>query len=179
MKMAKKGKVSYLPKQAIEEMERIKLTDDINVNSEALRKMASYSKIGWEVKKNITTNKEINRVLRPGGCALVSTPNLAAWHIIASLFLGWQPFVANLSDEINIGNPLWPSYKKKAAGGKYPVHRRIPTYRGIRELFEYHGFAVENLIGVGYYPFPTIVARLLSRIDPRHAVYLTMKIRKR
>jgi methionine biosynthesis protein MetW len=122
--------------------------------------------------------KEINRVLKSDGYAIVSTPNLAAWHNIASLLLGWQPFVANLSDEINIGNPMWPSYKKKAAQGKYPVHRRIPTYRGLKELFEYYGFVIEKLLGIGYYPFPRAVARIMSRIDARHAVYLTMRVRK-
>lgn len=61
--MAKKGKVGYLPIQALDEIERIMSVDDISVNSEALRKMASYSKIGWEVKKNVKINKEVNNVL--------------------------------------------------------------------------------------------------------------------
>ncbi|GAI71244.1 unnamed protein product, partial [marine sediment metagenome] len=43
-------------------------------------------------------------------------------------------------------------------GGLYPAHRRVPTYRGLKELFQYHGFEVETVIGVGYYPFPTKVA---------------------
>lgn len=122
--------------------------------------------------------KEIYRLLMHGGYAVISVPNLAAWHNVFCLFWGWQPFSANISDEINVGNPLWPSYRMKAAGGKYPVHRRIPTYRGLKELLEYHGFKVEKILGVGFYPFPMPVARILSRIDPRHAVYLTIKVRK-
>jgi hypothetical protein len=67
----------------------------------------------------------------------------------------------------------------KAVGGKYPAHRRIPTHRGLKELFTYHGFKVEKIVGAGFYLFPMPVARILSRIDPRHAAYLTMKVRKR
>lgn len=61
--MAKRGKVRYLPKQTLDEMERIMVSEDINVGSEALRKMASYSEIGREVKKNIITNREVNKVM--------------------------------------------------------------------------------------------------------------------
>src|SRR5262245_46505065 len=35
---------------------------------------------------------EIVRILRPGGLAAVSTENLASWHNVAALVLGWQPF---------------------------------------------------------------------------------------
>jgi methionine biosynthesis protein MetW len=121
--------------------------------------------------------KETKRVLRQDGYAVVSAPNLAAWHNLACLFLGWQPFVANLSDEVDIGNPLRP--EEKGARHCYPVHRRIPTYKGIRELFEFHGFNVERTVGVGYYPFPPKAARFLSRIDLRHAVFLTLRLKKR
>jgi len=122
--------------------------------------------------------KEIYRGTENGGVMIISTPNLAAWHNIASLLLGWQPFSASLSDEINVGNPLHTTYKMKAAGGLYPVHRRIPTYRGFKELLEFHGFKIEKIIGVGYYPFPTPIAKFFSKIDPKHSVYLTMKVKK-
>lgn len=123
--------------------------------------------------------REILRVLRRGGYAIISTPNLAAWHNIASLFLGWQPFSAMLSDEINVGNPLLTTYKMKAAGGLYPVHRRIPTYRGLRELLVYHGFKIEKMVGVCYPPLPIWLSRIASYLDPRHAGVLTVKVRKR
>ena len=42
---------------------------------------------------------EARRVLRPGGRVVVSTENLASWHNIAALVLGWQPFsLTNVSD---------------------------------------------------------------------------------
>ena len=119
--------------------------------------------------------KEIRRVLKKGGYAVISTPNLGGWHNIACLFLGWQPFSTSVSDEIHVGNPLHTRYRIKAGEGEYPYHRRVPTYRGLKELFQYHGFQVEKIVGASYYPFP---ARVLSRLDPRHSVYLTMKVRK-
>jgi methionine biosynthesis protein MetW len=122
--------------------------------------------------------KEVFRVLKENGVFIISTPNLASWHNIACLLLGWQPFATSLSDEINVGNPLHTTYKMNPAGGLYPVHRRIPTYRGLKELLEFHGFKIEQIIGVGYYPFPRYIAKFLSRFSPKHSVYLTMKVRK-
>ena len=60
----------------------------------------------------------------------------------------------------------------------YQGHKRIFTFSALKELFEYHGFKVERIVGVGYHPFPTKIARILSWIDPSHTVYLTMKVRK-
>ena len=123
--------------------------------------------------------KEIYRVLVRGGYAIVCVPNLAAWHNIFSLILGYQPFPATVSDEIILGNPLGVRYKVSRAGIKSPLHLRIPTYRGLKELFQYHGFKVEKIVGSGYYPFWGIVARVASRLDPRHSAYLTVKARKK
>src|SRR6266508_2394643 len=36
--------------------------------------------------------EEIYRIVRPGGYAIINTPNLASWHNIAALLLGLQPF---------------------------------------------------------------------------------------
>jgi len=53
---------------------------------------------------------EIYRILKPGGYALISTENLASWHNVVALALGFQPFsTANFSNKGSIGNPfaLW------------------------------------------------------------------------
>ncbi|HQE50065.1 MAG TPA: class I SAM-dependent methyltransferase, partial [Fervidobacterium sp.] len=42
--------------------------------------------------------KEMHRILREDGYAILSTPNLAAWHNIISLLVGLQPFSANVSN---------------------------------------------------------------------------------
>jgi len=50
---------------------------------------------------------EIKRVLAPGGRAIICTENLASWHNVAALFLGFQPFsTTNISETRPIGNPF-------------------------------------------------------------------------
>lgn len=122
--------------------------------------------------------RECRRVLKRGGYAIISTPNLAVWHNITCIFLGWQLFTTAISDEIIVGNPLQDKYKRETWRGSYPLHRRVPTYRGLKEVLEYHEFKVEIMIGVGYFPFPTKAAKFLSRIDPKHCQLLTVKARK-
>lgn len=112
---------------------------------------------------------------------MISTTNLAAWHNIACLVLGLQPFGAHVSDEIYVGNPFNPRQeeaKQAGLGGECRAHKRLFTGNALRELFQYHSFKVEKLVGVSYYPFPVRMANLLSHFDPRHAVYLAMKARK-
>ena len=124
--------------------------------------------------------KEIHRILKRGGYAIISTPNLAALYNIFFLTLGLQPPTAWVSDElVALGNPLSPHHKVKREL-KLPAHShlRIFTLKALKELFQYHGFKVEKIVGVGYYPFPVPIARFLSRLDSRHAVCLTMKARK-
>ena len=112
-----------------------------------------------------------------GGYAIISTPNLAALHSIISLLLGKQPFTAHASNEIILGNSLNPAHGKKHEH-RGSVHLRVFTYESLRDLLKYHGFKVEKMVGVGYYPFPIRIARFLSWLDKRHAAYLTMKVRK-
>jgi len=119
--------------------------------------------------------REIHRILRPGGQAIVSTPNLASVHYIFCLMLGMQPFSAHVSDEIYLGNPFNPSDKVEYGGR---AHLRIFAYQGLKELFKHHGFQVETIRGSGYLPLFGPPANLISRIDPRHAVFLTIKAKK-
>jgi len=121
--------------------------------------------------------KEIYRILKSGGYAIISTPNLASLHGIISLFLGKQPFTAHVSNEVILGNSMNPRQGKEIEQ-RGSVHLRVFTYEALKELLEYYGFKVEKIVGVGYYPFPIKIARILSRLDRRHAVYLTAKIRK-
>jgi SAM-dependent methyltransferase len=115
---------------------------------------------------------ETYRVLKPSGCAVTSTENLASWHNIASLLLGWQPFsLTNVSRlHLGLGNPL-ALHRGQRLPLKSWEHLRVFAYRGLRELFTVHGFTVESVLGAGYYPLP----RRLARLDPRHAAFLTVK----
>lgn len=118
---------------------------------------------------------ELYRILRPGGFALVSTENLASWHNIAALTLGWQPFsLTNLSRTVlGVGNPLSLHRNESALPASWR-HVHVLASRGLTELLAAHGFEVEVLLGAGYYPLP---ARL-SRWDFRHAVFLTTRVRR-
>jgi SAM-dependent methyltransferase len=118
--------------------------------------------------------QEIHRVLRVGGTAVVSTENLASWHNIGALLFGWQPFsLTNVSSRSGgLGNPI--AVHRGASFAKAWEHLRVFAYRGLRELFELHGFAVQEVLGAGYYPLPASVGRRL----PRHAAFLTVVARK-
>ena len=115
---------------------------------------------------------EIRRVLRPGGIAVVSTENLASWHNIAALLLGWQPFsLTNVSStRSGLGNPVALHRAEDQAGRESWQHVRVFSYRGLRELFEAHSFSVVHVLGAGYYPLPARV----GRVEPRHAAFLTV-----
>jgi SAM-dependent methyltransferase len=118
--------------------------------------------------------QEIHRVLRVGGTAIVSTENLASWHNIGALLFGWQPFsLTNVSSYSGgLGNPI--AVHRGASFAKAWEHLRVFAYRGLYELFELHGFAVQDVLGAGYYPLSASVGRRL----PRHAAFLTVVARK-
>ena len=114
---------------------------------------------------------EVARVIRPGGVAVTSTENLASWHNIGALALGWQPFsLSNVtSTRAGLGNPLAIHRDEDARPSSWQ-HMKVFSYRGLRELFESHGLTVRAAVGAGYYPLPAAVARL----EPRHAAFLTL-----
>lgn len=118
---------------------------------------------------------EAFRVLKVGGCIVTSTENLASWHNIASLLLGWQPFsLANVSSTGSIGNPLGLAvggdYRKHIAGEVTWQHRRVFATRGLVDLHRAHGFAELRSFGAGYYPLPSCV----GRVNPTHAAFITV-----
>lgn len=121
--------------------------------------------------------REIHRVLAPDGYAVIATENLAAWHNVLSLFLGYQPFTENISAVRRIGNPFAPNY------GRMPcfdnLHVRVFTYCSFLEFFEVHDFKLSEVKCSGYPPIPHPLSRIFSRLDPRHARYMIVKIRKR
>lgn len=131
--------------------------------------------------------KEVFRVLKPGGYAVISTNNLAAWHNIIALLLGWQPF----DSKMGVGNPLQfvgleapldarfvipPAETQR--GYRYGTHNKVLAHRALKEIFVSSGFTVEKIRGSGYYPFPSVLADMFQRTDPSHAVFLTIKARR-
>lgn len=124
----------------------------------------------WETDNFVS---EALRVLRRGGRAVVSTENLSSWHNVAAQILGWQPFsLTNISSVAGgIGNP---AAVHRGEPGQPHGHLRVMAPRGLREVFEVHGFDVVSLTGAGYFPLPAAFARL----DVRHAVFLTIEARR-
>lgn len=121
--------------------------------------------------------EEIHRILKPSGYAVVSTENLSAWHNILALLLGYRPFSVQYSTKMNVGNPLSPHHMEEFGGPI--IHARIFTYRALKELFQVYGFNIVSLVGAGYYPLPyKSLSRLFSKLDPRHAHFITIKVRK-
>jgi SAM-dependent methyltransferase len=119
---------------------------------------------------------EIFRVLVPGGLAVVSTENMASWHNVAALTLGYAPFSAsNYSNKIYpLGNPLSIHHGDVLDLHDGMVHRRIFTTTSLRALFAGHGFVVRDVLGAGYHPLPPA----LGRIDARHAHFITIAATK-
>jgi SAM-dependent methyltransferase len=121
--------------------------------------------------------REIRRVMRADGYAVVSTNNLASWHNIVALVLGWQPLPAHVSDEVVIGNPL--ALDEQRYGERIHRHLRLFTARALSALAEAHGLVVDRASGSGYYPFGPRAARMLARLDGTHAAYLVQRYRRR
>lgn len=115
---------------------------------------------------------EIRRVLEPGGLACISTNNLASWHNVGSLVLGLQPMPLHVSDELIVGNPLNPEWRRPHAD-RGRIHVRLFTRRSLTELCAHHGLRRVTLWSVGYYPLPPSLARLAARVDPLHGAYIT------
>lgn len=106
--------------------------------------------------------REIHRVLRPEGHALVSIPNLASWHNRLALLLGYQPRDVEISDRFLPGTMRY--YRKDPPAG----HIHTATARGLRELMEFHGFQTAAVTGGCWTTRPTptalaLVDRVLSR----------------
>jgi len=121
--------------------------------------------------------REIFRIIKVGGYAVVTTPNLAAVHNILYLLVGRQPPTASVSDEYLVAT--WcPGEKSLDPVRQQPSHRRIFTAGALEELFSHHGFQVEKTVGGEYFPLPTPLARVMSRVDRRHATTILVKARK-
>jgi SAM-dependent methyltransferase len=120
--------------------------------------------------------RECRRVLVPGGLLVFSTENLASWHNVFAVTLGWQPFsLTNVSGCTGgLGNPAAVFRGQPHVRPESWQHVRVFAYRGLVELARVHGFEVTDTVGAGYFPLP---ARL-GRVDPRHAVFVTVAARR-
>jgi SAM-dependent methyltransferase len=139
--------------------------------------MVHSNQVIEHVRRTDNFLREIRRVLAPGGLACLSTNNLASWHNIVALGLGYQPTPMHVSDEVVVGNPLDPWRGRQHEAGR--THLRLFTARALSELADYHGLRTELLAFRGYYPLPPRLARAAVRIDPRHAAFVIALLRRR
>jgi SAM-dependent methyltransferase len=119
--------------------------------------------------------REIRRVLTADGYAVISTNNLASWHNIVALLLGWQPLPSHVSDEVVVGNPL--ALEETRYGENIHRHLRIFTAPALAALAGAHGLRLDLDVGSGYYPLGARASRLMARLDRRHAAYLVQRYR--
>jgi methionine biosynthesis protein MetW len=102
--------------------------------------------------------REAHRLLRVGGYAVVTTPNLASWRNRVGLLLGWQPLGSEVSTAYRVGNPFMPP-------GLPAGHLRLFTPHALTELAARYGFACERLVGYGGVPPRTLGGALLGLLD--------------
>lgn len=131
---------------------------------------------------------EIHRILRPGGYCIISTENLASWHNIGALFLGYQDFSHHLISKKHVGNPLSIHHGEKTGGwgdktssGDHSAifpHIKIATYKSLISIFEVYGFKFEKGKASGYYPLFGVLSKFASSIDPYHSHFITIKMVK-
>lgn len=87
---------------------------------------------------------EIRRVLKPGGYALLSLPNLGSWNNRLALLLGYQPRDVELSERRVVG--VFPYYRDRTPTG----HLHTPTVRAFNELMDVHGFDKTRVTGASW-----------------------------
>ena len=123
--------------------------------------------------------EECYRVLRPGGTAVISTENLAAWPNILALLLGQEPFSTSYSKRLwSLGNRF--SRRSGALPDEvaaYP-HRSVGSYRAVADLFIQYGFQHIGSAGVHILPVSVSVLRWLRGLDIRHSMYITLIFHK-
>lgn len=123
--------------------------------------------------------EETRRVLRPGGVAVICTENLASWHNVAALILGYQPFsYTNISNTAALGNPF-AQHPGGPSGhrGESWQHIHVVSLAALGQLFSEHGFVVEHQFAGGYHPFRGRFARALAHRDPRHGHFIGLRAR--
>jgi SAM-dependent methyltransferase len=113
---------------------------------------------------------EATRVLAPGGLLLICTENLASWHNIGSLVLGYQPFsITNISQTGSIGNPFALHDESNRESWQ---HIHVMALPALRDLFQRFGLDEERVFASGYYPAWGKLASRLADRDPRHAHFI-------
>ncbi len=96
-----------------------------------------------------TLLKEIMRVGKKNCIVIIGSENLAAWHNIIALIIGFHPFSDHYSEHIRVGNPI-SVHHKQIISDPYMRHSKVPTIRALKELMEYYGYEILNIKGFAH-----------------------------
>jgi SAM-dependent methyltransferase len=134
---------------------------------------------------------EVFRVLKPGGYAIINTPNLASWHNIAALIMGYQPFSGpNIYSMAESDFNLIRTIHRRAHNLPLDIdintsedmeryrHVVVVAYKSLISALLQTGFQIDESFGYGYYPFPPFLANFFSRFNPSHSAHIVIKARK-
>lgn len=117
--------------------------------------------------------KEVYRILKPGGYAVISTENLASWDNVVALLFGNTPFSMEFDCGLRkIGNP-WSPHEKELKESYANSHVRIFAWNGLVALSRFSLFKVEKVSGNG-----NILGKLGEIMDKKHCRFITLKLRK-
>ena len=119
--------------------------------------------------------REIYRILKPEGYAIISTNNISPWTNIVALLFGKQPFPNHPSDEILTGRFL---SKDELLPSATFAHRRIFSFPALDGLLKYHHFEIIKMKGSCFYPFWGIIEKFFSYFFPMYSVYQIVKFKK-
>ena len=119
--------------------------------------------------------KEIKRVLRPDGYAVLSINNLASWHNRFCLALGVEAGPSHVPNDAMVGSAADPLQTMRHPS-ESDSRLLAFSFQGLTELCHYQGFWVERLTFAGYYP---LLSHLMGDLDTVHAAFLIARLRPR
>lgn len=99
--------------------------------------LVSASEVIEHLQNTDNLVEESYRVLKPNGCFLITSPNLASWINRLLLFSGFQPLNTEPSVRYYVGSPS--SHKHRT---KYSGHLNLFTMRALLEMLCFHGFKI-------------------------------------
>ncbi len=115
------------------------------------------NQVAEHLKEIFFVFSEISRTVKPDGLLVVGVPNLAAWHDRLAVLLGEQPTCLKTL-------------------GPHVRGFTVPSFRKFIECDSY--FKLSRFEGSGFYPFPALCSRLLSRLFPSLSTSVIFDIRR-